>query len=161
MGRFSQVENVTLNEPYRKPWNTKGYGATRTLTEDFFPTGLVKLSFLSLEEFKQEEQEKIRVELELGKREQARINQQQAEQERLAAMLPEERMLERIKNLKNDPNEVALLVQECFKQDLNSIVFSALKNRLQQLGQWIPAGSKKRKEKMQVRNERIEKKISN
>ena len=31
VGRFSQVECVTLEEPYRSPFNKKGYGKTRTL----------------------------------------------------------------------------------------------------------------------------------
>ncbi|MFW5804631.1 MAG: type III-A CRISPR-associated RAMP protein Csm5, partial [bacterium] len=30
VGRFSQIENVTLDEPYRAPWNQKGYGNSRT-----------------------------------------------------------------------------------------------------------------------------------
>lgn len=31
IGRFSQVESMTLEPPLRKPWNKKGYGKTRTL----------------------------------------------------------------------------------------------------------------------------------
>jgi CRISPR-associated protein Csm5 len=44
VGKFSQVEAITV-EKHRQPWNEKGYGATRTVTEDFYPAGWIKLSF--------------------------------------------------------------------------------------------------------------------
>ncbi len=159
LGRFSQVENVTLSDPYRKPWNKKGYGATRTLTEDFFPVGLIRLTFLTEEEYRREKQYREQAEQQRLQEAQARMEAEKAEQERLAAMSPEEKMLDRIAALTGDPNEVALVVNACFEQDLGSAVFAALKERLQQVGQWTPSGSKKRKEKMQARNSRIEQKL--
>ena len=44
LGKFSQVESVTINK-HRNPWNTKGFGKTRTLTEEKFPIGWLKLRF--------------------------------------------------------------------------------------------------------------------
>ncbi len=48
LGRFSQVENVTLNR-LRRPWNKRRYGQTRTLQEELFPSGLVRLRFREVE----------------------------------------------------------------------------------------------------------------
>ncbi len=159
LGRFSQIENITLNDPYRIPWNNKGYGETRTLTEDLFPSGLVKLTFLSLDEFQHEQRIKRQAEKQRIEEEQARLALEQAEKERLAQMTPDEKMLSQIYQLKPDPNEIALLVRDCLEQDLSREVFAALKSRLQEIGQWTPSGSKKRKEKMQARNSRIEQKL--
>jgi len=51
-------------------------------------------------------------------------------------------------------------MKECLDSPAaNREVFSALKARLQELGEWKPDGSKQKKEKMRARNEAIEKKI--
>lgn len=47
LGRFSQVENVTLPQ-LRQPWNRRGYGHTRTLQEGLFPAGFVRLTFTEI-----------------------------------------------------------------------------------------------------------------
>lgn len=45
VGRFSHVEGVTLNPPYRHPYNRK-YGSSRNLCEGLFPMGWIKLKFV-------------------------------------------------------------------------------------------------------------------
>jgi len=44
LGRFSQVESITI-EKHRKPWNEKGYGQTRTLSEEKYSMGWLKCQF--------------------------------------------------------------------------------------------------------------------
>lgn len=46
LGRFSQVESVTVNK-YRRPKAKNGYGNTRTLVNSLFPGGLAMLELIS------------------------------------------------------------------------------------------------------------------
>ncbi|GAB4172028.1 MAG: type III-A CRISPR-associated RAMP protein Csm5 [Calditrichia bacterium] len=47
VGRFSQVENVTV-EKYRQP-DKRVYGTTRNLSEEYLPAGLIKITVSELE----------------------------------------------------------------------------------------------------------------
>ncbi len=167
VGRFSQVENVTLNEPHRNPKTNKGYGNTRTITDTFLPAGWVKLTFLSEEEAREQqaaqrqEMEKKRQEAErirLEKEEQAAL--EKAEAERIANMPADEKMLLKIEKLEKDTSKIGELVHECFATDMPKQVFIALKEKLESLEEWKPAGSKQRKQKLAKRNAQIEGKIN-
>ena len=167
VGQFSQVENVTLNEPHRQPWNKKGYGNTRTITDTYLPAGWVKLTFLTEAEAK-EQQKRLNL-----KREQARLKEEKirlekerkevearAEAERLANLPEDQTMLIRIKKLPNDTSEIANIVRECLESEFPASVFAALREKLKELEQWNPSGSKQRKQKMMKRNKDIEARIN-
>lgn len=100
--------------------------------------------------------------------EEARIEQQRQEakqkreQEKLASMSPDDRQIYKIQKLENDSEQISELCQECLQSDFSPEVFQALKGRLQELGVWNPkkaTKNKSRQQKLQKRNEEIEKRI--
>jgi len=82
-----------------------------------------------------------------------------AEQERLASMTEDEKMLERINKLGKEGSEISALVNECLSGDFDRSVYRALKEKLNDFGEWKPYGSKQKKAKMRKRKAEIEAKI--
>ncbi len=85
------------------------------------------------------------------------------EQEKLASMSPDDRQIYKIQQLESDPDRISELCQECLEGDFGPKVFIALKEQLQKLGAWNPkktTKNKSRQEKLQKRNDKIEKRIN-
>mgnify|MGYP000844588134 CR=1 FL=1 len=136
---------------YLQALTVEGLGAKTALGYGRFATPVEGEPARMLELFKQIEAEKEKACL---------AEEQRREQERLEQMSPDERLIIKIKGLGKDSQSIADLVKECLDSPAaNREVFSALKARLQELGEWKPDGSKQKKEKMRARNEAIEKKI--
>jgi len=83
-----------------------------------------------------------------------------AETDRKANMSEDDIIIEEITKLQNDPNQISPLVSRCLSGNYKNVVYTALKKKLEELGQWKPEGSKQRKSKMKERNETIEAKIN-
>ena len=83
----------------------------------------------------------------------------QAEAERLASMTEDEKMIEEIANLQKDTSQISALFQKCIAGDFASRVYMKLKEKLKNLDEWKPYGSKKKKAKMKDRNANIEAKM--
>ena len=167
VGQFSQIENVTI-EKHKKPWNKKGYGKTRTLTESKFPVGWVKLKFMSLEEVKEirKKEDTARKEKELKlKEEQEKIEREKREKEekeriekeRLEALTPEERLKEEIKKeiKSGDSRRISVIVKKCILETKEKEIFVFLRDQLQKIDEWKPKGGNNKKKKMKKRNEEI------
>ncbi|MGI6387349.1 MAG: type III-B CRISPR module RAMP protein Cmr6 [Desulfomonilia bacterium] len=140
-----------LAAAYRQALVQEGIGAKTAL-------GYGRFSILAEEEPSKIKEHLKQIELEKEKAgEQARLQEESA---RLELMSLDEKFLARIKQLKKDNQEIADLIRECLDQSDNREVFHALKNKLQELGEWKPVGSNKKKEKMRRRNEAIDKKLA-
>ena len=83
----------------------------------------------------------------------------QAEAERMVLLSEEERKIEEIRKLEKDTAKVAHLVKECLAGDFKPNVYEALKLKLEEIGEWKPAGGKQRKTKMRKRKAELEARI--
>ncbi|HHO74857.1 MAG TPA: type III-B CRISPR module RAMP protein Cmr6 [Deltaproteobacteria bacterium] len=88
--------------------------------------------------------------------EERRESKELAEKKRLDVMSEEERLVEEIHHLGGDSQAISGLVKRCFASTSDAAVFRVLRERLQELGQWKPSGSKQRKQGMKERNDKIE-----
>ncbi len=122
-----------------------GYGAftVLTLNNDPFEQELQRK-----EEQKQREQEEAR-----------RKAEEEAQRQKIEKMSPHERLLYQIGRLDNDTGKIAELTVDLLNGDYSRDVFIAFKEKLQQLGQWKPSGSRQRKNKLKQRNDEINRRI--
>ena len=116
--------------------------------------------------FETPEEEEAKSVHDLIKREEERREQETeqaiaaAEAERFDNLSEDERMIERIRTLQKDPNEISTLIAQCLAGGYERDVYEILKETLSNLDEWKPAGSKQRKQKMRERNAKIDAKIT-
>ncbi|MBA4368353.1 MAG: type III-B CRISPR module RAMP protein Cmr6 [Desulfobacterium sp.] len=139
-----------MRKAFRKALTEEGVGAKTAVGYGLFDNLKEEESESVLESIKKEKEKKVRFA-------EAAIAKDEAE--RLANMSEEDKMIEEIASLQNDPNQISLLVKRCLSENLKNFVYTELKNKLEELGQWKPDGSKQRKAKMKERNTEIESKI--
>ena len=84
----------------------------------------------------------------------------QAEAKRKESMTPDDIMIEEISQMANDTETIAKKVDAVLTGEFGKDVFQVLKDKLRDFNQWKPDGSKQKKEKMRVRNEKVDRKIS-
>jgi CRISPR-associated protein Cmr6 len=82
-----------------------------------------------------------------------------AEDERRKGLTEDDIMVEEIAALGNDRSQIPPLVKKCLDGNFQRHVYEVLKEKLTTLGEWKPAGSRQRKQKMKNRNAKIEKKL--
>jgi len=92
--------------------------------------------------------------------------EEEAEQESLKQLaglseeeIKEQKILTEIHKLAGDTGLISDLANRCLKEDYSSTIYKKLKEKLLELEEWFPMGSKKRKVKMKERNRKIEEKI--
>ncbi|HDM78757.1 MAG TPA: type III-B CRISPR module RAMP protein Cmr6, partial [Deltaproteobacteria bacterium] len=139
-----------VKKAYVRALTEEGIGAKTSLGYGLF-TDLSYEEAACVTEF--EKEEKIR------KQKEEMEARAKAEQERLASMTEDEKMLERINKLGKEGSEISAVLNECLSGDFDRSVYQALKERLIDFGEWKPYGSKQKKAKMRKRKAEIEAKI--
>ena len=84
---------------------------------------------------------------------------QRAEANRIASLTEDEKMIEKLDSLIKDTSKIADLIKSCLESDLGKATYIKLKEKLQEIDEWKPSGSKQRKARMKARNSHIEAKI--
>lgn len=120
-----------------------GYGLFADLKEEE-PETVIK--------WKQEEKEKRVREVESAKA--------QAEEERRVFLSEDEKVIEEIGKLEKDTTEISPLVKKCLEGSFERVVYEKLREKLEELDEWKPTGSKQKKAKMRERKVQIDAKIS-
>lgn len=146
----------------RKALTEEGVGAKTAVGYGLFDQLKEEESDSVIESIKKKEEKKASdAEEAIAKAEAERLKNMTEEEimkEKIAKLQNE--MIEEIAKLQNDSNQISLLVKRCMSSNFKNFVYKGLKEKLEELGQWKPGGSKQRKIKMQKRNTEIESKIN-
>lgn len=135
----------------RKALTEEGVGAKTAVGYGRFET-LIEEESKSVLEFTKEENER-----QARKAEEAIAA---AEVKRRENLTEDDIMVEEIVAHRNDMSQIHVLVKKCIDGSFQRPVYEVLKETLTNLGEWKPAGSRQRKQKMRIRNEKIEAKLS-